>query len=137
MSLGISDPGSFACSARKVGVLLSEPNRMPRQSKKADDLGELLKILSHPHRRRIVTRLHERNPRDEDELELEELAGSDEFDTETLMLIHSHLPKLAGAGFINWNQEQQIVTRGARFEEIAPLIDLMIAHQDELPANWL
>jgi DNA-binding transcriptional ArsR family regulator len=110
---------------------------MPRQSKKADDLGELLKILSHPHRRRIITRLHERNPRDEDEFELEELAGSDEFDTETLMLIHSHLPKLAEAGFINWDREQEIVTRGPRFEEIAPLVDLMVAHQDELPANWL
>jgi hypothetical protein len=110
---------------------------MPRQSKKADDLGELLKILSHSHRRRIVTRLYERNPRDEDEFELEELAGSDEFDTETLTLIHNHLPKLAEAGFINWNRDQQIVTRGPRFEEIAPLIDLMIAHQDELPANWL
>ena len=109
----------------------------PRQSTKADDLGELLEILSHPHRRRIITRLHDRNPRDEDEFELEELTSDDELDNETIALIHSHLPKLAEAGFIDWNQEQQIVTRGPRFEEIAPLIDLMVAHQDELPANWL
>ena len=109
----------------------------PRQSTKADDLGELLEILSHPHRRRIITRLHDRNPRDEDEFELEELEGDDELENETIALIHNHLPKLAEAGFINWNQEQQIVTRGPRFEEIAPLIDLMVAHEDELPANWL
>lgn len=109
----------------------------PRQSKKADDLGELLEVLSHPHRRRIITLLHDQNPRDEEEFELEELADDDEFEDETIDLFHNHLPKLAEAGFVNWNQEQQIVTRGPRFEEIAPLIDLMIAHQNELPANWL
>jgi hypothetical protein len=109
----------------------------PRQSKKADDLGEMLEILSHPHRRRIITRLHDRNPRDEDEFELEELAGDDELENGTIDLFHNHLPKLAEAGFVNWDQEQHIVTRGPRFEEIAPLIDLMVAHQDELPANWL
>lgn len=108
-----------------------------RQSKKSDDLGELLEILSHSHRRRIITRLHDRNPRNEDEFELEELTGDDELDNETLALIHNHLPKLAEADFINWNQEQQLVTRGPRFEVIAPLIELMVAHQDELPINWL
>ena len=109
----------------------------PRQSTKADDLGELLEILSHPHRRRIITRLHDRNPRDEDEFELEEVVGDEELDNETIALIHNHLPKLAEAGFINWNQEQQIVTRGPRFGEIAPLIDLMVSHEDELPESWL
>lgn len=99
---------------------------MPRQPKKADDLGELLEILSHPHRRRIITRLHTRSPRDEDEFELEELTGNDELDNETITLIHIHLPKLADSGYINWDQKQQIVTRGPRFEEIEPLIDLMV-----------
>lgn len=109
----------------------------PRQPTKADDLGELLEILSQPYRRQIITRLHKRNPRDEDEFELEELTGDDELENETIALIHNHLPKLAETGFINWNQEQQIVTRGPRFKEIAPLIDLMVAHEDELPAKWL
>lgn len=94
-------------------------------------------MLSHPHRRRIITRLHDPNPPDEAEFELEELASGDELDSEAIDLFHNHLPKLAEAGFINWNQEQQIVTRGPQFEEIAPLIDLMCAHQDELPADWL
>ena len=107
----------------------------PRQSKQTDDLGELLKLLSHPHRRRIITRLHDRNPRNEDEFDLEELAGDDELENETIALIHNHLPKLAEAGFINWDQEQRTVTRGPRFEEIAPLIDLMVNHKDELPAT--
>lgn len=77
----------------------------PRQSTKADDLGELLEILSHPHRRRIITRLHDRNPRDENEFELEELTGDEELDNATVDLIHNHLPKLAEAGFINWDRE--------------------------------
>lgn len=107
----------------------------PRQSTQTDTLGELLAVLSHPHRREILARLNDRNPRDEDEFELERLVD-DELDDETISLVHNHLPKLADAGFIDWDQERHVVTRGPRFHEIAPLLDLMVAHQDELPADW-
>jgi len=110
---------------------------MSRQPKQHDGLGELLVLLSHPHRRRIVTRLNTSNPRDEDEFDLESIPAGDELDAETIDLIHNHLPKLADAGFVDWDQERQVVTRGPRFHEIAPLVDLMVAHQEELPADWL
>lgn len=109
----------------------------PPQPTKADELGELLGILSNHHRRRIVTRLEEQNPRDMDEFDLEEIAGGSELDGETIDLIHNHLPRLDESGFIDWDRERQVVTRGPRFTEIEPLIELMIDHQDELPANWL
>lgn len=101
-----------------------------------DTFGELLEVLSHPHRRRILTRLNAHNPRNEDEFELDNLAD-DTLEDVTISLVHTHLPKLADAGFINWDRERHVVTRGPRFREIAPLIDLMVAHQDELPATWL
>lgn len=109
----------------------------PRQSNQADELGELLDALSHPHRRRIVTQLNVSNPRGEDEFDLAELSGDDEREDATINLFHNHLPRLAQAGFIDWDRERGVVTRGPRFHEIAPLVDLMLAHQDELPANWL
>lgn len=108
----------------------------PQQSTQTDELSEVLDVLSHPHRREILTRLHALNPRDGDEFELEELTGKDELDDGTVNLVHVHLPKSADAGFINWDQERHVVTRGPRFQEIEPVIDLMLAHQDELPANW-
>jgi len=108
---------------------------MSRQSRQNDGLGELLLLLSEPHRRRILTRLHTHNPRDEDEFNLETLAAG-ELEDATIDLIHNHLPRLADAGFVNWDRNQHVVTRGPRFHEIAPLIDLMLAHRDELPADW-
>lgn len=51
-------------------------------------------------------------------------------------LYHTHLPKLAEAGFINWDPESGLITRGPRFEEIGPLLRLMNDHQDELPEDW-
>lgn len=110
--------------------------QMTQQSTRPDVLGELLDVLSHPHRRRILTRLEARNPRDEDEFDLEELTGDEGLDDETLSLVHNHLPKLADSGFIDWDRAEQVVTRGSRFHEIEPLIELMNAHQDELPADW-
>lgn len=101
-----------------------------------NSLDELFHLLSHSHRRRILTRLNASNSQEKDEFELTELVDGDEFDDEKFSLIHNHLPKLAEAGFINWDRERHTVTRGPRFYEIAPLIDLMVAHQDELPSNW-
>lgn len=100
-------------------------------------MGELFALLSHPHRRRIFTELNESTSRHETEVELEALSDATELEDETVNLIHNHLPRLAEAGFVEWDPERQVVTHGSRFHEIAPLISLMVTHQDELPANWL
>lgn len=108
----------------------------PRKPPQSDELGELLELLSNPHRRRILTLLNASNPRDEVELAFEELAGDDENYDVTLNLSHNHLPRLADLGFISWDREQHVVTRGPRFHEISPVIELLEANQDELPADW-
>lgn len=107
-----------------------------QQSNQTDVLGELFDALRHPSRRQILTRLNGRDPGDDGELALESVAGDGEGDLEKITLIHSHLPKLADSGFINWDRERHVIARGPRFREIAPLIDLLIANQDELPADW-
>lgn len=98
---------------------------------------DLLDVLSHPYRRRILSRLHDRNPREEASFSTDSV-GSGEEDTEQLALLlhHSHLPKLEASGFIDWDREEDAIRRGPRFDEIAPLLDLMDRHQDELPDDW-
>ena len=81
--------------------------------------------------------LAEANPRDDDEFTPEELHAEDEdLDRFTTELFHSHLPKLAAAGYIDWDRETNAVRRGPKYDEIAPLVELMIAHEDELPEGW-
>lgn len=101
-------------------------------------LDEMLDVLSHTLRRHVLLDLRADNPRDADEFERRG-AGSDEERPEELNaeLYHAHLPKLDRAGFIDWNRETGVVVRGPRFAEIAPLLDLMEAHRDELPDGWL
>ena len=56
---------------------------------------------------------------------------------ETVDLYHHHLPKLESHGVIEWNQETGIVSRGAAFEEIEPLLEILtdgglVAHRRKL-----
>ncbi len=102
-------------------------------------LDELFEILSHPVRRRILTALARANPRDE----ADESFSPDDFATEDdrldaflTSLHHVHLPKLEETGFIRWDQETGTIIRGPRYDEIAPLVELMITHEDELPGDW-
>nr|WP_161493145.1 hypothetical protein [Natrarchaeobaculum aegyptiacum] len=53
-----------------------------------------------------------------------------------MRLHHAHLPKLDEAGFIEWNPDSKTITCGPRFDEIAPLVELLVDHQSELPASW-
>lgn len=100
-------------------------------------LDQVFEILSHPYRRRILTMIDEHNPRDGDEFSMAELADPDsDLSVFTRELYHSHLPKLADAGYIEWDRETDVIRRGPRFNEIAPLVSLMQKHADELPADW-
>ena len=51
-------------------------------------------------------------------------------------LQHVHLPKLAEAGYIDWDAKTQTIRRGPNFNEIAPLLRLIDEHGDDLPAGW-
>jgi len=97
----------------------------------------MFSTLSHPYRRRILLLVGEDNPREEGEFSVEALATEDD-DRELLTteLYHTHLPKLAESGYIEWDEELHSVRRGPNFDEIAPLLRLMDDHRDELPDGW-
>jgi hypothetical protein len=100
-------------------------------------LDRMFDVLRHPYRRRILMLVSEHNPRDENEFSVDDLATEDDdLELLTTELYHTHLPKLADAGYIEWNEEDHTIRRGPNFDEIAPLLRLMTDHRDELPAGW-
>lgn len=100
-------------------------------------LDRMFDVLSHPYRRRVLMLVGEHNPRDEDEFVVEDITTEDDdLELLTTELYHVHLPKLADAGYIDWDEDTHTIRRGPNFEEIAPLLRLMDDHQDELPTGW-
>ncbi|SDK03581.1 DUF7344 domain-containing protein [Natronorubrum texcoconense] len=115
-------------------------NHSPRNravQRERASLDELFDVLSKPPRRRILTALADANPRDEVEFAPRDFTSDEQREDALVRLHHAHLPKLDEAGFIEWNRGSKTITRGPRFDEIAPLIELITTHRDELPVRWL
>lgn len=108
--------------------------RLPERNLPGFDVGggrqdEISSVLSHSHRRFILQYLHSANtPLSRDELAAElaawknPLAAADQLgDGRTtlveLSLVHSHLPKMAEAGLIRYDEVRQTVTLGNRADE--------------------
>lgn len=115
------------------------PQRTMSMAHTGSSLDGLFEMLRDPVRRRILTALVQANPRNEDDAEFSpvDFATEDERrDAFLVSLQHTHLPKLADSRFIEWDQGTGTVTRGPRFDEMAALVELMMAHEDELPHDW-
>lgn len=54
-----------------------------------------------------------------------------------IIMNHRHLPKLADDGFIHWDQDQGIVSRGPNFETLRPVLTALDSRRDELPPGYL
>ena len=46
-------------------------------------------------------------------------------------LNHVHLPKLEDLGFITWDAESHVITKGPRFEELQPLFSFVRAEMGQ------
>ena len=53
-----------------------------------------------------------------------------------IALVHAHLPKLADAGYIEWDPDSGDIAEGPRFEEVEVVLDLFDTHADDLPSDW-
>lgn len=100
-------------------------------------LDDALDALNHIQRRKLLIALLDHNLQDDS---LAVLADPED-DANALEHIgainHVHLSKLTEYGFINWNQDTHEVTQGPNFDEIHPLLELVVDHEDELPDSWL
>ena len=93
-----------------------------------------LDALRHVDRRRLLLALLNAEeaalPIELDQLE-DETAESDVLRS----FHHNHLPKLEDLGFVDATSDQHSVTKGPRFEEIEPLLELFETYQDRLPPD--
>lgn len=48
-------------------------------------------------------------------------------------MYHVHLPKLEQLGFVDADRDQEVVTRGVRFDGIRPLLELLDDNRERLP----
>jgi hypothetical protein len=81
-------------------------------------------------------------PEPEPDSETEPLSGSggataDDVDSYVLALKHHHLPRLDEAGVVDWEPAANTVSRGPRFDEIEPLLELLVTHSDRLPGRLI
>ncbi|MHC3438307.1 DUF7344 domain-containing protein [Natrialbaceae archaeon A-gly3] len=83
--------------------------------------------LADRQRRRILAELLEHNPRDASVVTTAERDAK----RRQVMNHHVHLPKLDDYGFIKWDRSEEVVTRGPRFEEIQPFLELIDGRQGE------
>lgn len=106
-----------------------------RRATGRDCLDRVFVALGHRHRRRILSGLAERSPRNVDQLIPS--GGDAEADPDHLAVEfhHSHLPKLDEDGFVEWDGEGR-VDRGPKFEEVAAVIELFDEHGNRLPGEW-
>ena len=90
--------------------------------------------LSHPIRRRVLLALCAAGP--DAVLSPDDFVSGDSPKVEVkIELHHNHLPRLAAAGYLEWNRRDDTVSRGPRFETIVPTIELLTEYNDRLPVE--
>ncbi|WP_238709604.1 DUF7344 domain-containing protein [Natronorubrum halophilum] len=99
---------------------------------------EFFRAVANVQRRRLLVRMLSHNPEDESKV----YTGDRETDEEELATLliemqHTHLPLLEEYGFIDWDRQNHEVSKGPEFDEIRPLLEMMVEHQGELPEGWL
>lgn len=100
-------------------------------------LDDLFDALAHPRRRRILRTLANATPRQDPAFGPEEFvpAAADR-DQVLIGLRHTHLPKLANVGVIEWDRDAGTIRHGPWWDEVAPLVELLLAHETDLPGEW-
>lgn len=96
-------------------------------------MDRVLELSAHRRRRQILFMLRRGEPVTESGLAVR---GSRDDGGHSGGVRHVHLPKLAEAGYIEWDRDTGEIGRGPRFDEVEPLLDLIENHSDELPPDW-
>lgn len=103
----------------------------------ATSLEDCLDALGHVQRRRLLLELLNDTPREDQTVVLDDLYSNADDRSRRLSLRHAHLPKLEKMGFIDTDQQPQVVTTGPHFDEIRPLLELLDDNRDKIPDGWV
>jgi hypothetical protein len=84
-------------------------------------IDELFRLLADPRRREILLTL----ARNTGGVDVGSLAGGPAPERSRVALHHVHLPKLAGAGYVEWAPGDSTVARGPRFDAAESVLELL------------
>lgn len=94
---------------------------------------QMLEIMSKRHRRLVLLLLQQETIKlASDGIRYE----NSEAEVPNIELTHNHLPKLEAAGYIEWDRETSLISKGPRFDDIESFLGLIDNHTDELPPGW-
>ncbi|WP_367175236.1 DUF7344 domain-containing protein [Haloarcula rubripromontorii] len=96
-----------------------------------------MNTLANVQRRKILVRLLDHNPQDDTPVVVDDSEQDQDAIERLISMQHVHLPKLEEYGFIEWDRDSHEVRKGPKFNEIQPLLELLVSHSDELPDDWL
>jgi len=99
----------------------------------------IYEALVHPYRRRLLLAMlkaDRQNAAYPDPLTFIGMRGGSP-ERRRIAMVHIHLPKLDDMGIIRWERETAELSKGPKWEELAPLLRWMEQHRDELPEGWL
>jgi len=97
------------------------------------EIDRAFEMLADHHRRLVLSLLKRGTVETTNDVVAQSSYGTKEFE---LTLRHNHLPKLAQAGYIEWDRETGALSEGPRFEEIEPFVELLSDHASELTYEW-
>lgn len=99
-------------------------------------LDDMLAVLANRHRRHLLVALNDQNPQTEvgtpDGVEVD----GERLTALRLEMRHNHLPRLEDAGYIEWDQDLHVVTKGPAFDQIRPVLEMFEENAEELPVEW-
>lgn len=125
------------CVKQSVCYVYTSKYNIMDNLKRTVSFDDMVDALADIQRRKLLVALLEHNPQDDSPVVIADPDGEADAVERLISMQHVHLPKLAEYEFIEWNEETHEVMKGARFDEIRPLLELLDDHEDELPAGWL
>jgi hypothetical protein len=96
----------------------------------SDGIDSMMDVLSTHTRRVILMALLG----DTTETSITTLERGPHRNINRIQLYHKHLPKLAESGYINWDDDADTISKGPKFSEVEPLVQLLNEYEAEFPA---
>ncbi|MCU4802303.1 transcriptional regulator [Halobacteria archaeon HArc-gm2] len=100
-------------------------------------LDRLFDALKSIDRRRLLLLLSDHHPEVDAAPSLPEIAPENgDYTRYVTGMIHKHIPKLADYGYVDWNPAERVVRRGPQFDEVAPVLELLVDNRERLPGKF-
>lgn len=98
-------------------------NKNPKGNTKMQQarLDGVFEVLTHSERRKLLVALANKTS---DGISID---SSEMPESRWIELNHVHLPKLDDLGFVTWDAESHVITKGLRFKELQPMLSFIQA----------